>query len=182
MSIIETERLILRHFCENDRPFILSYHCEGLSEKEDEKYIKLLKALTNNMFSGWIEEYKNGINKRWAITLKKTKVIIGDITINNINTDNTEAEIGYNILESYRNNGYATEATKALIQELFNTGIERIVAYHQPNNHASRRVMEKCKMTFVGNEVMDLGHKYTLNVSKFVIENSSKTLDKPVKL
>lgn len=41
-----------------------------------------------------------------------------------------------------------TEALKAVIDELFSSGIEKVIADHHIDNLASGRVMEKCGMKF----------------------------------
>jgi RimJ/RimL family protein N-acetyltransferase len=47
--------------------------------------------------------------------------------------------------------GYATEAARAAIRFGFDElGLDRIVAVTLPMNHASRRVMENCGLSFVG--------------------------------
>lgn len=46
--------------------------------------------------------------------------------------------------------GYATEAYKSVIDELFRSGFTKIIAVHHVDNLASGRVMQKCGMSFVG--------------------------------
>jgi [ribosomal protein S5]-alanine N-acetyltransferase len=57
-----------------------------------------------------------------------------------------EAELGYGILEPWQNRGYATEATRGLLQYLFRSGRLRIRAQTFPHLAASQRVMQKCGM------------------------------------
>jgi [ribosomal protein S5]-alanine N-acetyltransferase len=61
-----------------------------------------------------------------------------------------EAEIGYSILEPWQNRGYCTEAARALIGHLFQSGCQRIRAQTFPHLAASLRVMQKCSLEFVG--------------------------------
>ena len=60
--------------------------------------------------------------------------------------DGESIELGYVIDPIYKNNGYATEALKASIKELFNVGFSKIIAGAFENNIASMRVMEKAGM------------------------------------
>ena len=54
------------------------------------------------------------------------------------------AELGYWIGEPYQGQGYATEASKALIKRAFDDlAIERIYATYKCENIASKRVLEK---------------------------------------
>lgn len=53
------------------------------------------------------------------------------------------AEIGYNILPSYRANSYATEAVNGLVAWAIQQGTPVVVAAIAPTNRASMRVAEK---------------------------------------
>ena len=57
-----------------------------------------------------------------------------------------EIEIGYVITPKYQGNGFATEAVKSCIDELFRIGFECIRAGFFEENKASYRVMQKCGM------------------------------------
>ncbi len=62
-----------------------------------------------------------------------------------------EASLGYAIHPEYQRRGYATEATKGMLDFGFRTlGLERIVAQCDTRNSASYRVMEKAGMARVG--------------------------------
>jgi [ribosomal protein S5]-alanine N-acetyltransferase len=62
----------------------------------------------------------------------------------------TDAELGYGILEPWQNRGFATEATLGLIEYLFCSGRQRIRAQTFPHLIASQRVMQKCGMKPAG--------------------------------
>ncbi len=62
---------------------------------------------------------------------------------NQVNVENKTIEMGYVIHPDYKNNGYATEAFKAIISELFRIGFDTVRAGFFEENKASRRVMEK---------------------------------------
>lgn len=58
-----------------------------------------------------------------------------------------EVEIGWAIYQSFRGRGYATEAAAAIIDHAFsNYHIPRVVAFTDPDNTASLRVMQKLGM------------------------------------
>jgi len=62
-----------------------------------------------------------------------------------------EIEIGYLFKRSTWGNGYATEATKRLLQFAFEeTTLEELVAVTDPANTASQRVLEKCSLVYEG--------------------------------
>ena len=58
------------------------------------------------------------------------------------------AEIGYAILKPWQRNGYATEAARAVIQQVFADGAQSVVAHTYPHLPESIRVMEKCGLRY----------------------------------
>lgn len=59
-------------------------------------------------------------------------------------------ELGYRLRQAVWNRGYATEGSLALIDLAFTSlGVERVFAHTLTLNAASRRVMEKCGLTYV---------------------------------
>ena len=60
-------------------------------------------------------------------------------------------EVGWRLPFEHWGHGYATEAATAAIRFGFDElGLDQVVAVTMPTNEASRRVMEKCGLTFVG--------------------------------
>ena len=69
---------------------------------------------------------------------------IGDLCFKGL-CANGATEIGYGILEEYQGQGYATEAVGAAVSwALQQPGVTRVEAETEPDNRASRRVLEKC--------------------------------------
>jgi RimJ/RimL family protein N-acetyltransferase len=61
-----------------------------------------------------------------------------------------EPELGYRLRKSAWGQGYAAEASQAVIDHAFRAvGVRRVVAFTMTVNTASRRVMEKVGMRFV---------------------------------
>ena len=59
-------------------------------------------------------------------------------------------DLGYRLRRSAWGNGYATEGSRALIDKGFSEhDIDRVVAETMTVNLASRRVLEKCGLTYV---------------------------------
>ena len=79
----------------------------------------------------------------WMIELEDG-THIGDLCFKGRYADGV-TEIGYGILEGYRNRGYAAEAAEAAVRwALEQPGVKRVEAETEPENAASRRVLEKC--------------------------------------
>lgn len=79
----------------------------------------------------------------WMIELKDG-THIGELCFKGLSA-NGIAEIGYGISEEYQNNGYATEAVKAVLEWAFaHSKVIAVEAETDPDNTASKRVLEKC--------------------------------------
>lgn len=66
--------------------------------------------------------------------------------VNDCGIMDDEIEIGYVIHPHHQGRGYATEAVRAVIQELRDMGFHKVSAGYFSGNTVSRRVMEKCGM------------------------------------
>ena len=93
------------------------------------------------------EEHGFGL---WAVELRETGAVIGAAGLGHLE-DGPEVEVGYRFLKRHWGNGYATEAARVSIDfGLDELGLNEIVAVTLSTNLASRRVMEKCGLAFVG--------------------------------
>ncbi|MGG0290766.1 GNAT family N-acetyltransferase [Bacillus pacificus] len=80
-------------------------------------------------------------------------------------------EIMYAVSSEYHNNGYATKATKGLINYLFEkTNVDLLNAIALINNVASNKVIEKCGFTYKNqlNIENQLYNHYILSKSKWI--------------
>ncbi|MFE8703047.1 GNAT family N-acetyltransferase [Cytobacillus sp. FJAT-54145] len=83
----------------------------------------------------------------WFVILKDTNEVIGDIGFKGKPLDG-QVEIGYGIIPTAQNKGYATEAVQGLIDWAFSSGkVEKIIAECLIDNAASIKVLEKVGMT-----------------------------------
>jgi len=98
----------------------------------------------------------------WIVELKDGTVV-GDLCFKGL--INGVAEIGYGISEKHQNRGYATEAVEAVVKwALKQSGVTRIEAETEPDNTASRRVLEKCGFIPTGT-IGEEGPRFTLTRS-----------------
>lgn len=142
--MLETERLILRKFEENDVDSIFEMRSdlrvmrfirEPQSRDETINWLKLVS-------SHWRDE-KIGF---CAVIEKSSGKVIGWCGLWRLK-ETGETEVGYAIAGEHWNKGLAAEAARCFLEYGFTElNLEKIVAVAQPENTASRRVMEKLGM------------------------------------
>ena len=145
---LETDRLTLRKFNSSDAPGMF------YGWASDEKVTQYLSwnshrsiEETQALIDNWIQRYDDNCYN-WAVELKSTHELIGNISAISISKRHHNCEIGYCYGSKYWNQGYATEALKAVIDYmLYDCEMHLVEAKHQSLNSASGKVMEKAGMT-----------------------------------
>ena len=123
-------------------------------ELYDEQAINwTINALENNPeMHGWSTNY--------VVERGDTRVVAGIAGYKGPPGDDGTVEIGYGLLDQFRGKGYATEASRALIERAFNDShVQRVIAQTYPHLTASINVMQRCGMTY-GGEVEEPGVIY----------------------
>jgi len=150
---IETDRLSLEPVREADKEdyFNNISHDKKVLETFVCRYAETLEEFDFSSYPGREDLF--------AIRLKDTGRLIGIILF--FDEKDGACEIGYGIGSKYWNRGYATEAVRSFLTYLHREkGIHTVYASFFTGNDASRRVMEKCGMTyshFSGKEFVYLG-------------------------
>ncbi len=84
----------------------------------------------------------------FVATERSTSAFVGWFSI--CRSSSTERELGYRLGRKHWGLGLATEGASAVIQQAFaDTGVDRVWAQTMTVNTASRRVMERCGLTYV---------------------------------
>ena len=138
---METKRLILDSIRESDKEdyFINISHDRKVLETFICRYAEALEDFDFSAYPGRSDLF--------AVRLKETDRLIG--MVNYFDETEVSCEIGYGIGSRYWNHGYATEAVKGFLEYLFSEkGLHTVYASFFTGNDASRRVMEKCGMTY----------------------------------
>lgn len=138
---METERLIIDPIRAADKEdyFINISHDKKVLETFICRYADTLEDFDFSSYPGRQDLF--------AIRLKETGRLIGIILYFDEKEDS--CEIGYGIGSGFWNQGYATEAVGRFLEYLFREkGMHTVYASFFTGNDASRRVMEKCGMTF----------------------------------
>lgn len=145
---IETERLILREFHEDDWPDVLSYWKDPLYQRyypENDNPAMTVLKLVGMFVRAQTEEPR----KTWQLALVKRDDgrLIGSCGIRVNDPEQREANIGYEINPSEWGQGFATEAATAIVRFGFeDLGLHRIWAECVADNVGSARVLEKLGM------------------------------------
>ena len=144
MLELNTSRLLLR-------PLQLD-HAEGLFSYRSDAEI--------NKYQGWIPDdiedvidfIKNKVAKtfdepetwfQFVIIDKEKNKLVGDLGVHFIDNDNTQAELGCTLDKQYHGKGFALEAMKVVIDNLFHKlNKHRIHASVDPRNISSVKLME----------------------------------------
>lgn len=105
---------------------------------------------TKGMIQQWLHGYQSDSVYYWGVYLNDGEMI-GSIGVTITAEFDFQGELGYKIGSRWWNQGYSSEAAKAVIDYMFsNTDIERIGAYCSVKNPASGKVMKKAGMRYEG--------------------------------
>lgn len=148
---IETDRLLLRPFQLQDAREV--QRLAGEFEVADTT-LNIPHPYKEGQAEAWIRTHQEKYEKKeeivFAIELQANGQLIGAISLFT-NRKHENAEMGYWIGKSFWNNGYATEAAKAMLSYSFEElKLERIHAHYFSRNPASGRVMQKLSMRHEG--------------------------------
>ena len=149
MTVLETERLILRQLTQDDAEFIFELLNEpSWIQNIGDRHIRTLDDARAYIVNGPVASYaKNGFGL-YLIVLKEANESIGMCGL--IRREGLEdVDIGYALLPRYWSNGYAVEAAQAVKEYAKNVvGLKRIVAIVDPANQGSIRVLEKIGLRY----------------------------------
>lgn len=151
-NTIETDRLILRQFRYTDCDAV--FRNWASDEKVQSLYsepVYTTKEAVNGLLDKYIGSYEKSDYYRWAVTEKNSDECIGQIAYFLVDSKNHFAEIEYCIGAEFQRRGYATEAAKAVIAYGFESiGLHKVQICTKTINEPSRRVIEKCGLTYEG--------------------------------
>ncbi len=145
---IETERLILREWKEEDKvpfarmnndPMIMEFFPRRLTEEENARLV--------DRFQSHFEKRKFGF---YAVEMKKTGQFMGFTGLQTVEMDvpfKGAVEIAWRLDYEYWGAGYATEAAKAVMKHGFGKlKLKEIVAYAVHDNSRAIKLIEKLGM------------------------------------
>lgn len=132
---METERLILRKFCQEDLQDLYEYLSDSDVVRFEPYAPMSLEQTKQNL------EWRISTDEMIAVQLKSNGKMIGNVYLGK--RDFCSLELGYVFNKNYWGNGYATESCRALIKKAFELGTHRIFAECDPQNENSCKLLEK---------------------------------------
>jgi RimJ/RimL family protein N-acetyltransferase len=149
LTILETERLLLRQLSTEDAEFILELLNEpSFIRNIGDRGVRTIDDANSYILNGPVASYaKNGFGL-YLVKLKETDESIGMCGL--IKRDTLEdVDIGYAFLPRFWSKGYAVESARAVKEYARNAvGLKRIVAIVDPQNEDSIHVLEKIGLQF----------------------------------
>jgi len=146
---LETERLLLRPFVEDD--FDALYAMQSRTDVarwllwEPRTPAEVREALEEKLTSRALDSDHDVL--ALAVELKATGELIGDLVLQLLDLTQRTAEIGFIVHPHHHGMGYATEAGRALLGYAFgDRRLHRVIGRVEPRNTASARVLEKLGM------------------------------------
>ena len=142
MHPLETERLLLREFRQEDLGDVVRWEAEANTqdgnEIESQKFLDFCFG-----------EYRKSGMGPWGMWLKDGGLLVGNCALPHISFKQGTGEVNYFVARQYRGQGLATEALRALLGFGFGEmGLVRIQGRCAPDNKGSERVMQKAGMKF----------------------------------
>lgn len=170
---IETDRLILRYWCQEDLEDFYEYaHVDGVGQMAGWQPHESI-GKTQAILDGFIRE-----KKTFALELKENGRVIGSLGLEARDEDLAileelqGREIGYVLSKNYWGRGLMPEAVKAVIDYCFSVlGFDYLLCGHYDWNRQSRRVIEKCGFQFMKEVTHETRFGTTEQVRLYILYN-----------
>lgn len=149
MTVLETDRLTLRHLKVEDASFILNLLNEpSFLRFIGDKGVRTLDDARNYILTGPMSSYERNGFGLYLVLLKEGLVSIGICGL--IKREALpDVDIGFAFMPQFWSKGYAFESASAVMAYARDPlGLQQIVAITDVDNDASARVLEKLGMRF----------------------------------
>jgi RimJ/RimL family protein N-acetyltransferase len=149
MTVLETERLVLREFQLDDAAFVLELLNDAAFLRFiGDKGVRTLADARDYLLKGPIESYRRFGFGLYLASLREDGTPIGMCGL--VKRDGlADVDVGFALRSRYWSRGYAVEAAAAVLdyaKRILNLG--RVVAIANPDNHASIAVLERIGLKF----------------------------------
>ena len=159
---IQSERLYMRPFRDEDAEAMFEYH----SDPDTCRYIpwnvrtieEVRTSITENKKAFSLRE--EGDYLSLALIRKSDDQLIGQMNSMYRSTEHQKAEFGYVINPRFGGQGYASEASRALVTALFDSGLfHRVIANIDVRNTPSWKLVERIGMRREAHYIQDYWFK-----------------------
>lgn len=142
---METKDLLLRNWQEHDAKALYEMCLDEILRKS---VIVFYDSVVESQNAIYYWQNNSGCK---AIADRRNDNFIGFIRLGDMNRYDGYMELEYAIAAKYRNNGYATQAIKQMLDYGFKEmNLFVVAAWVRSHNQASISVLEKCLFTFEG--------------------------------
>ena len=153
--IIETNRLLLRTFTALDANLIYELNLDPDVTRYTHDPVKDVAHAAEILEKVIIPQYVLYNHGRWAVHLRSTLEFLGWCGLK-YRPELNEIDLGYRFKKECWGKGYATEAAySSIVYGFEKIGLQRIMGRAETDNIGSWKVLEKCGMTYLGDEEVD---------------------------
>ncbi len=161
MNPIETSRLILRSFQDADLSPFLAYRndpevaryqsWDSLSLARAQAFVQEQRGLTPGVPGEWFH---------FAVTLRDTGQLIGDVGLNVLVQDVRQAQVGVTFDRAFQGQGFATEAVTSVLDYAFiNLDLHRVIAVVDVLNTVAVALLERVSLRREGHFIKNTWFK-----------------------
>jgi RimJ/RimL family protein N-acetyltransferase len=149
MTILKTDRLVLRQFTPDDAPFMLDLlNSPPWLRFIGDRGVRTLDDAGHYIQNGPLKSYSEFGFGGYLVQLKEGDLPIGLCGLFRRETL-PDVDLGFAFLPGYEGRGYGYEVSSALLDyALTQLKLERITAFCDPENQASIRLIEKLGLRF----------------------------------
>jgi len=150
MTVLETDRLVLREMEDSDAEFILGLLNEpSFLDNVGDKGVRTAEDAREYIRTGPRASYEEHGFGLYVVGLKESGREIGICGL--LQRDVLpDPDIGFALLPAYWAHGYALESASAVLEHSRELGLRRLMAIVSPGNAASIRLLEKLGFAFDG--------------------------------
>jgi len=153
--VIETPRLLLRTFTEDDAQLIYDLNLDPEVTRYTHDPVKDLNHAKEILEKVILPQYALYNHGRWAVHVKPGLEFIGWCGLK-YRAEENEIDLGYRFKREFWGKGYATEAAYASVRYGFEKlNMKRIVGRAEPENIASCIVLQKSGLRYIGEGEVD---------------------------
>lgn len=170
---LQTDRLLIRDWEEDDAEAALEiYGSADVAQWLSPAIDKVTDAATMRVIlQAWIEAQPNFVVPagRWAVVRQDDGEVVGGLLIRLLPPYEEDLEIGWQFRPSAWGNGYASEASRAIMKWAFEDGAtDELFAVARPNNTRAVATAKRLGMEWVG----ETDKYYDLNLQVYRIRAS----------